>query len=197
MTGQMTGGVPGDGLLEGGAPAFEGMGDTGGSEGLLAQKLVKLRRRKDLSQQQVADLLGVSRQTISNWECGQGAPALDKALELARVYGVSLDDLARDSVGVSTSCRGERGRDLHVLAMVRGCVCRIDCDNDDWVLSGAGTTDVRVLDVDADWMRVEYERRNAATLKKERVVQLVDVADVTCISIVEEPNEPAAEGEGR
>ena len=122
--------------------------------------------------------------------------ALDKALELVRVYGVSLDDLARDSVGVSTSCRGERGRDLHVLAMVRGCVCRIDCDNDDWVLSGAGTTDVRVLDVDADWMRVEYERRNAATLKKERVVQLVDVVDVTCISIVEGPAD-AVEGEGR
>ncbi len=196
MAGQIAGGVPGDGLPEGGTPTLEGTGSTAGPEGLLAQKLVKLRRRKDLSQQQVADLLGVSRQTISNWECGQGAPALDKALELARVYGVSLDDLARDSVGVSTSCRGERGRDLHVLAMVRGCVCRIDCDNDDWVLSGAGTTDVRVLDVDADWMRVEYERRNAATLKKERVVQLVDVADVTCISIVEGPAD-AVEGEGR
>ncbi len=64
------------------------------------------------------------------------------------------------------------------------------------MLSGAGTTDVRVLDVDADWMRVEYERRNAATLKKERVVQLVDVADVTCISIVEGPAD-AVEGEGR
>lgn len=173
---------------------LEGTQDAAGSAGPLAQKLVKLRRRKDLSQQQVADLLGVSRQTISNWECGQGAPALDKALELARIYGVSLDDLALDSVGVSTSCRGDRGRDLHVLAMARGCVCRIDCDNDDWALTGAGARDVRVLDVDADWMRVEYERRSSSTLKKERVVQLVDVADITCIAIVEEPTGEREEG---
>ena len=62
--------------------------------------------------------------------------------------------------------------------------CRIDCDDDAWVLSGGANADVRVLDVDKYWMRLEYERRNPATLKKERVIQLVDTADVTCIAIV-------------
>ena len=157
---------------------------------MLAANLVKLRRRKGLSQQQVAELLGVSRQTISNWEGGQGAPALDRAAELARIYEVSLDDLS-GTVEVITSCRGESGRDLHVLLGVHGCLCRIDCDDDDWTVSGGGATPVRVLDVDAHWMRVVYERRNLATLKKERVIQLVDVADVTCIAIVEEPTDAA------
>ena len=163
---------------------------------MISQNIRRLRTITAMTQEELAEQLGVARQTVAKWESGDAIPDLDNAAALAKLFGVSLDDLARDSVGVSTSCRGERGRDLHVLAMVRGCVCRIDCDNDDWVLSGAGTTDVRVLDVDADWMRVEYERRNAATLKKERVVQLVDVADVTCISIVEGPAD-AVEGEGR
>lgn len=164
-----------------------GASEGSGSSQTVAAKLVKLRHHKGLSQQQVAEMLGVSRQTISNWESAQGAPALDKAADLARIYGVSLDDLAGSDVEIVSTCKGEDRRDLHVLRMVRGCVCRIDCEDDNWVLSGGGATDVRVLDVDGCWMRLEYERRNPATLKKERVIQLVDTADVTCVSIVSGP----------
>ena len=56
---------------------------------MIQDKLLTLRRRAGMSQQEVADAIGVTRQTISNWELGQGAPALDKASELARLYGVT------------------------------------------------------------------------------------------------------------
>ena len=46
---------------------------------MLGEKLMILRKKFGYSQQDVADKLSVTRQTISNWECGQGAPALDKA----------------------------------------------------------------------------------------------------------------------
>ena len=52
---------------------------------MLEEKLIKLRKKQGYSQQEVADLLSVTRQTISNWECGQATPALDKAAELARL----------------------------------------------------------------------------------------------------------------
>ena len=52
---------------------------------MVGEKLQSLRRKQGMSQQEVADLLGVTRQTISNWESDQGAPALDKAAELARL----------------------------------------------------------------------------------------------------------------
>ncbi len=162
---------------------------------LLAAKLVKLRRRRDLSQQQVADALGVSRQTISNWEGAQGAPALDKAMELARLYGVNLNDLASDDVLVMTSGCGTGGKDLHVLELLVGCVCRIDCDNDDWTLSGAGASEVRVLDLGGGWLKVAYEQRDAATLQKKRVVQLLDVADITAAVILAEPDADDGKGE--
>lgn len=54
----------------------------------LAERLVALRKKQGYSQQEIADRLSVTRQTISNWECGQGAPALDKAAE----HGSHLPD---------------------------------------------------------------------------------------------------------
>lgn len=52
---------------------------------MISDKLAALRRRAGKSQQEVAAAIGVSRQTVSNWELGQGSPALDKAAELARL----------------------------------------------------------------------------------------------------------------
>ena len=70
---------------------------------MIQDKLATLRKRTGMSQQEVADAIGVTRQTISNWELGQGSPALDKAAELARLYGVTLNDLASDEVDVVSS----------------------------------------------------------------------------------------------
>lgn len=63
---------------------------------MLGDKLVVLRKKNGCSQQELADQLQVSRQTISNWELGQGAPSLDKALEIARIFNILLDDLAEE-----------------------------------------------------------------------------------------------------
>lgn len=68
---------------------------------MLGEKLATLRKKHGFSQQEIADMLSVTRQTISNWECGQGAPSLDKAVELAGIYHISLDDLAGNSVEIA------------------------------------------------------------------------------------------------
>lgn len=67
---------------------------------MLGEKLLKLRKKYGYSQQALADEISVTRQTISNWECDQGAPTLDKAIELARIYHISLDDLVEEHVEV-------------------------------------------------------------------------------------------------
>lgn len=67
---------------------------------MIKDKLLALRKRSGMSQQEVAVVIGVTRQTVSNWEQGQGAPSLDKAAELARLYGVTLDDLANDVASI-------------------------------------------------------------------------------------------------
>lgn len=62
----------------------------------LQEKLCRLRGREGLSQEDVAEKLNVSRQSVSKWETGQSVPELEKLLALSELYHVSLDDLARE-----------------------------------------------------------------------------------------------------
>lgn len=61
------------------------------------EKLVRLRKRRGLTQAQAAELVDTSRQAISKWESGTGVPTLENIRALARVYGVSFDTLLDDS----------------------------------------------------------------------------------------------------
>ena len=63
----------------------------------LREKLIVLRDRAGLSQMELADRLGVSRQAVSRWESGDTTPTMDKLKSLARIYGVSLDWLCSDA----------------------------------------------------------------------------------------------------
>ena len=63
----------------------------------LREKLIVLRDRAGLSQMELAERLGVSRQAVSRWESGDTTPTMDKQKTLARIYGVSLDWLCSDA----------------------------------------------------------------------------------------------------
>jgi transcriptional regulator with XRE-family HTH domain len=63
-----------------------------------AQNLAALRKEKGLTQEDLADLLNVSRQSVSKWESGKGYPNMERMIFLADYYGVSLDDLAHRAV---------------------------------------------------------------------------------------------------
>lgn len=59
----------------------------------LGNNLYKARRKKGLSQETVAEILGVSRQTVSKWETDETLPNVFQAKEMAQLYEMSLDDL--------------------------------------------------------------------------------------------------------
>lgn len=63
----------------------------------LSKNLQALRKRNGFSQEELAERLSISRQAVSKWESGQSYPDLDNLVELARIYGVSVDSmLGRD-----------------------------------------------------------------------------------------------------
>ncbi|WP_322976544.1 helix-turn-helix transcriptional regulator [Clostridium kluyveri] len=64
---------------------------------LLGEKLLDLRKKEGLSQEDVADKLGVSRQTVSKWETGQTVPELAKVKLLSQLYNISYDYLISGS----------------------------------------------------------------------------------------------------
>lgn len=61
----------------------------------IANRLAALRKASALSQEQLADKLGISRQAISKWERAESSPDTDNLIALAKLYGVSLDELLK------------------------------------------------------------------------------------------------------
>lgn len=59
----------------------------------LGQRLIELRKKKQLSQEEVADKLNVTRQTISKWETDASTPDFDKIIPLCELYEISTDEL--------------------------------------------------------------------------------------------------------
>ncbi len=59
----------------------------------MANRLVALRRDHGMSQEELADRLNISRQAVSKWERAEASPDLDNLTALARIYGVTLDEL--------------------------------------------------------------------------------------------------------
>ena len=72
----------------------------------IGQKIVKLRTATDISQEQLAETLGVSRQSVSKWEMDQALPQIDKVLQLAELFGVTTDELLQDKIDL---VRPEKG----------------------------------------------------------------------------------------
>lgn len=59
----------------------------------IANRLVKLRKAHNLSQEELANKLGISRQAVSKWERAEASPDTDNLITLAKLYNVSLDEL--------------------------------------------------------------------------------------------------------
>lgn len=64
------------------------------------ENLQAIRRNNRMSQEDLADLLGVSRQAVSKWELGEGYPEVDKLLILSQKLNISLDSLMGNTVPV-------------------------------------------------------------------------------------------------
>lgn len=62
----------------------------------LKDKLVLLRKQNGYSQEQLADQLGIARQTISKWENGQAIPELNGLILLSEIYGVTIDRIVKE-----------------------------------------------------------------------------------------------------
>ncbi|CAM3731334.1 helix-turn-helix transcriptional regulator [Erysipelothrix urinaevulpis] len=58
-----------------------------------SKNVYELRKKSGLTQEDLAERMEVSRQTISNWETGVAQPTLDKAIEISELFSVSIDEL--------------------------------------------------------------------------------------------------------
>lgn len=64
----------------------------------LGEKIADLRKRDKLSQEELAEKVGVARQTISKWELDETSPDIKQAQELSRIFNISLDELVGNEI---------------------------------------------------------------------------------------------------
>lgn len=85
---------------------------------MFADNLVELRKLHKISQEELADKIGVSRQTLSKYETGESLPDIEKCKSLAEVFGVSMDDLVNykksDGMGLVVPPKGK-----HIFGLVK------------------------------------------------------------------------------
>jgi AbrB family looped-hinge helix DNA binding protein len=78
---------------------------------MFRDNLVKMRKLRRLTQEDIAERLDVTRQTVAKWEAGETVPDLDRCRMLADLFGVSLDDLANyeseESLGLGLPPKGK------------------------------------------------------------------------------------------
>ena len=67
---------------------------------MIGENIQFLRKKRNLTQEALAEQVGVSRQTVAKWEAGESAPDLSAAAQLSRAFDVSLDDLIAMPVDV-------------------------------------------------------------------------------------------------
>ena len=76
----------------------------------LGERLYQLRKARNLSQGEVADALGVSRQSVSKWENNTSVPELDKLVKLGELFGLTLDELVKGEAAPAPAGRLEQSR---------------------------------------------------------------------------------------
>ena len=102
---------------------------------MLSEKIYSLRRKSGLSQEQLAEKIGVSRQAISKWEGGLSTPELEKLRALSECFQITIDELTENRAD-SASGRGDQEKwtpahretgesRLGICLCITGAVCLI------------------------------------------------------------------------
>lgn len=84
---------------------------------ILADKIIALRKKAGWSQEELAEQLGVTRQSVSKWEGAQSMPDMEKILGMSRLFGVSTDYLLKEELGEPEYAGTEESTEMRKVTM--------------------------------------------------------------------------------
>ncbi len=146
----------------------------------MGSKLAQARRKNNLTQEQLAERLGVTRQAVSRWESDTAYPETDKIVRMSQLLGVSCDWLLRDGEEASDpSGREAPALVTRLLAQAVGRRVRLalyeneNAPASDWCV---------IREFDGAWADVEFVREK----KGQRGSQLIPVSSIRSITFLKE-----------
>lgn len=138
----------------------------------IGDKIIELRKKDNLTQEKLAEKIGVSRQTLSNWENNITCPDLNQAKSIVEIFKISLDDLIDNKTEIE--CLKENS----ILSKIIGKDCYLDEDLDDYRISY--NTLCKVLDINNEFIKIQFKSG------KELITKLVSMKLISSIEFVEE-----------
>lgn len=136
----------------------------------LGNKIVELRKKQNLTQEQLSEKLGVTRQTLSNWEKDITTPDITQAKNIASFFKISLDDLTDNKLEINCSKK-------NILSNLIEKNCYLDVLSDDYnEVFGKLCT---ILEVNDEFVKFSFKDKNKV------IEKLVDINLITSFRIVE------------
>lgn len=140
-----------------------------------SEKLKEIRKNEGLSQEQLAEKIGVSRQAITKWETGKGLPDVENIVILAEIFKITLDELLRDS-----AVRQEQGMAVYTSETIYD----IDCEKHFDVNIGSAATIILSSGTDEKLhIKLSSETlENLDTMFKIKLDEKKNKLDVNCVN---------------
>ncbi len=147
----------------------------------IGRKIAQARREKNLTQEQLAELMNVSRQTVSRWESQTAYPEMEKLVNLAGILDVSCDYLLNDKnnepgVAVQKAVENPVSR---LLLEAKNRTVHIQF-YDDAIEFDIGGGKKKIIDFDGAWAYVEYKAG------KKTETKLIPISSIASIKFEKE-----------
>ena len=141
----------------------------------IGSKIADARKEKNLTQEQLADMMSVTRQSISRWESDLSYPEMEKVVLLSELLGVSCDYLLNNSYDVQRSGAAGKSAVTRLLYGLKGKKVKLTVFETDHEIGNAVCT---IVDFDGPWMSVEFQK------SKKTVTKILPVSSIQSISIM-------------
>lgn len=143
---------------------------------VIGTKITELRKKYNYTQEKLAEKIGVTRQTLSNWESNITSPDLNQASLLCEELKISLNDLVDNKLEVEVK---DNSKSILNKLVDKDVILNFDYDNYyDMDIEYQGK--VKVLSVDDEFIKVEVKKG------KQTIIKLIDMNLVNSIKVIEE-----------
>ena len=140
----------------------------------LGNKIVELRKKRNLTQEQLSEQLGITRQTLSNWEKDITNPDIIQAKNISSFFKITLDDLTDNKLEINCSKK-------NILCNLVNKNCNLDMLSDDYnEVFGKVCT---ILEANDEFVKFSFKDKNKV------IEKLVDINLITSFRIVESEND--------
>lgn len=140
----------------------------------IGNKIIELRKKNNLTQEQLAEKLGVTRQTLSNWENNITSPDLNQASMLCQILKIDIRDLLDNNIEIDV-----KKSENSILSKLVGKEVYMTFDDEITDINFNTTLKVRLLSINGDFIKIKYSD------EKKDIIKLVDIDLIESIMLIE------------